>query len=332
MKIAIIGAGGWGTALSILLAKNNHSVTLYEHFPEYAKVLNEKRENVKFLPGVKILDSIKISSDMSEVLNKAEVIFITVPSIFLRNILKKMKESTINFPIIVSCVKGIENNTLMRISEVIKSELGNVKIVVLSGPSHAEEVARSIPTAVVVAGKLKYTYFIQKVLSNTYFRVYPSEDVIGVELGGALKNVIAIAAGIADGMKVGDNAKAALMTRGLVEITRLGVKLGADAMTFSGLSGLGDLIVTCISKYSRNRAVGEKLAQGKKLKEILKGMVMVAEGITTAKSAYLLSRKYNVSMPITHEVYKILYFNKSPKKAMEDLLNRKFANYEFDFK
>jgi len=323
MKFSVIGAGGWGTTLAIILNEKGHNVILYEYFSDYCKVLNEKRENIKFLKGIKIPENIKIINDLKAAIENSEYILLATPSHVLRKFLKKIKKFNYKQKVFISVVKGIEQKTLMTMSEIIKQELGNVKIVVLSGPSLAPEVARKIPTTVVAASEdLKFAEKVQQMLSTNYFRIYTNNDVKGVELGGSLKNVIAIAAGILDGIKTGDNTKAALITRGLAEIKRLGVKMGAHNDTFYGLSGLGDLVVTCEGKLSRNRTVGEQLGKGKKLKEILKNMEMVAEGVKTAYSAYKLSKKYDIEMPITKEVYEVIYKNKSPLKSIADLMSR----------
>ncbi len=323
MKISVIGAGGWGTTIAIILNDNNYNVFLYEHFSEYCKILNENRENIKFLKGIKIPEKIVIINDMKKAIEESEIIFLATPSHYLRKFLKLIKKYDYRKKIFVSLIKGIEPKTLKTPSEIIKEILGNVKIVVISGPSIAPEVARKVPTTVVAASKdLLLAEKIQKILSTNYFRIYTNTDVKGVELGGSLKNVIAIAAGILDGLKTGDNTKAALITRGLAEIKRLGVKLGASEDTFYGLSGLGDLVVTCESKLSRNRMVGELLGQGKKIREILANMEMVAEGVKTSHSVYRLSKIYKVDMPISVEIYNIIYRNKSIYQSISDLMKR----------
>ncbi len=323
-KIAIIGDGGWGTTLAILLAKKGFAVSLWGPLPDYVKFLHRKRENVKFLPSVKIPREVNISSDIEEVTEGAKIVVLVVPSHFMREVVMKLKGIKSGGAIILSASKGIENDTLMRMSEVIVDVLGEQKIAVLSGPSIAREVAKEIPTT-VVASSVDETIAdeIQKVFATERFRVYTNSDVIGVELGGALKNIIAIAAGIADGLGFGTNAKAALLSRGLVEITRLGVAMGARAGTFSGLSGIGDLVTTCISPYGRNRKVGEQIGKGKKLSQILKSMEMVAEGVRTSKSVYELSNKFAIEMPITREVYRVLYEDKDPLQAVTELMGRK---------
>jgi len=324
MNITVLGDGGWGTTLAILLFNKGYHLTLWSAFKDYAQYLDKKRENKKFLPGIKIPKRIEITSDLEKSLSNKEIIILAIPSIYLRNILKEVKKYKINSLIFVSAVKGIEQKTLLRMSEVIKEELGEIKLGVLSGPTIACEVARGIPTTCVVASNdEKIAKLLQDVFITERFRVYTNSDVVGVELGGSLKNVIAIACGISDGLGFGTNTKAALLTRGLAEISRLGQAMGADARTFAGISGLGDLVTTCMSPFSRNRWVGEEIGRGKKLKEVLKKMAMVAEGIFTTDSAYRLSLKYKVEMPITKEVYLVLYKNKPAFRAVDDLMKRK---------
>ncbi len=323
MKIAILGDGGWGTTLSILLTEKGYGVSLWGVLPKYLEILKTKRENPKFLPGVRIPKSVYISSNLKEITKDAELLILAIPSLFMRRVLKRLEDFSFKDKIILSVTKGIESNTLMRMSEVIGEELGNVNLAVLSGPTIACEVARGIPTTCVVASKdEKLNYKLQEIFMTERFRVYTNSDLVGVELGGALKNIIAIACGISDGLGYGANTKAALLARGLVEISRLGVTMGARRETFWGISGLGDLVTTCISPYSRNRAVGERIGKGERVKEIIASMEMVAEGIYTAKSAYRLSLKYNVELPITKEVYLVLYRNKKPLNAVDDLMRR----------
>lgn len=326
MKISVLGAGGWGTTLGILLHYNGHQVTLWEYSRSYAKELNKKRINSIYLPGIAIPKEIIISSDLEESTHQKNLIILAVPSQFLRSVVDKIKYSDVRNSIFVSVAKGIENKHLMTMSQMLKDvhpHLTDEQIGALSGPSHAEEVSRRIPTAVVAAStELETSKSIQAAFMNSYFRVYSSTDILGVELGGAFKNVIAIGAGIIDGAGFGDNTKAAIMTRGVAEISRLGLAMGARAETFAGLSGMGDLIVTCMSKHSRNRYVGEQIGKGKKLKEVLKNMEMVAEGVETSRSASKLAEKLNVETPITTEVYKILFEDKDPVKATTDLMTR----------
>lgn len=323
MKFSVIGAGGWGTTIAIVLNDRNHDVILYEYFKDYCEVLNKKKENIKFLKGIKIPEKIEITNDLKKAVETSEIIILAVPSHFLKKFLLIIKKFKYKAKVFVSLIKGIDQQTLKTPSEIIKSILGKVKIVVISGPSIAYEVARKVPTTVVAASQnLKLAEKIQHLLSTNYFRIYTNTDVKGVELGGCLKNVIAIAAGILDGLKTGDNTKAALITRGLAEMKRLGVKMGAAEDTFYGLSGLGDLVVTCESKLSRNRTVGEMLGKGHKIEDILKNMVMVAEGVKTSLSVYKLSKIYNVEMPISKEVYEVIYKNKSIMESISDLMRR----------
>ncbi|MBT8386467.1 MAG: NAD(P)H-dependent glycerol-3-phosphate dehydrogenase [Ignavibacteria bacterium] len=326
MNISVLGAGGWGTTLGILLHYNGHNVTLWEYRKSYANKLNKKRENVDLLPGIKIPKEIKITNNLEESTTNQHLIVLAVPSQFLRGAVKKIKFQNIKDVILVSVAKGIEKNTLLTMSQMLKDvhpSLMDEQIGVLSGPSHAEEVAKRIPTTVTAAStSLDTAKTIQAAFTTSYFRVYSSTDILGVELGGAFKNVIAIGAGIIDGAKFGDNTKAAIMTRGVAEISRLGLAMGARSETFTGLSGMGDLIVTCMSRHSRNRYVGEQIGAGKKLKQVLKSMEMVAEGVETSRSASQLAKKHNVDTPITNEVYKILFEDKDPIKATTDLMTR----------
>lgn len=315
MKITILGDGGWGTALAVMLHEKGNSVYLWSNFPEYADVLRKRRENIKFLPGVKIPEGIEIGTDIIE----AELTVLAIPSKYMREVCKKVRKAKC----LLSVSKGIETGSLKRMTEVIQEEIPGVPVSVLSGPSHAEEVSRGFPTAVVSASSdIKLAEYIQGVFSGDKFRVYTSIDVIGVELGGALKNVIAIAVGICDGLGLGDNSKSALMTRGMAEIARLGVRMGARRETFTGLSGIGDIIVTCISKYGRNLRFGQMLASGKTVDEALASTEMVVEGVTTASAAYELGKKYNAEMPICNEVYQVIYKDKSYKQAIQDLMTR----------
>jgi glycerol-3-phosphate dehydrogenase (NAD(P)+) len=326
MKISVLGAGGWGTTLAIILNNNKHQVTLWEYDKLYAESLKKSYLNTLYLPGIKIPDKITITHDLKESIHKKDMIILAVPSQFLRSVMEKVKHSELKDTILVSVAKGIENESLLTMSQMLHEvfpSINEAQIGVLSGPSHAEEVSRKIPTAVVAASKSEDTSkAIQMAFMTSYFRVYSSTDILGVELGGALKNVIAIGAGIIDGARFGDNTKAAIMTRGIAEISRLGVVLGARPDTFAGLSGMGDLIVTCMSKHSRNRYVGEQIGSGKRLKEVLETMQMVAEGVQTTKSASRLSHKYKVETPILDEVYNILFKDKDPVKATNDLMTR----------
>lgn len=321
--IAVIGDGGWGTTLAVLLAKKGFNVSLWGAFPDYVKIVSNSRENIKFLPGIKIPAEVDVTGSLETALKGKDLVVLTVPSQFMRGVLSKLKESNISGNRFVSAAKGIENGTLKRMSEVITECLGKQKLAVLTGPTIALEVAKSSPTnAVIASDDEELAKDAQGIFLTDYFRIYTSDDIIGVELGGSLKNIIAIAAGALDGLGCGTNAKAALLTRGLVEIVRLGVAMGAKRETFYGLSGLGDLTTTCVSQYSRNRWLGEEIGRGKKLTDILKETDMVVEGVATAKSAYDLAKKYNVEMPITTEIFKVLYENKDPKVAVRDLMTR----------
>jgi len=324
-KITVLGDGGWGTTLAILLAKKGQDVTLWSAFKENIVSLAKKRVNQKFLPGITLPGSVHLTANLSSAVSSADLIILAIPSQFIHKILRRIK--SLNIPkgtVFLSVIKGIEVTTLMRISEIIHQEIGkNIKLAVLSGPTIAAEVARNIPTAAVISSKdIRAARFLQQLFTTDRFRVYTNSDVIGTELGGSLKNIIAIACGISDGLNFGTNTKAALLSRGLVEMARLGVAMGARKETFSGITGLGDLVTTCVSPYSRNRFVGEQIGKGKKLKSILSKMDMVAEGVATTKSGYFLSKKYNIYMPITEQVYAILYKNKNPLKAVEDLMTR----------
>jgi len=326
MKISVLGAGGWGTTLAILLHYNGHNVTLWEYKKSYARHLQKKRINTDYLPGIKIPKEINITSDIEEASDNKNLMVLAVPSQFLRNVVKEIDFHQIKESILVSVSKGIENKSLMTMSQMLKDvfhQLNKNQIGVISGPSHAEEVSQRIPTAVVAASSdIETAKTIQAAFMTSYFRVYASTDILGVELGGAFKNIIAIGAGIIDGAGFGDNTKAAIMTRGVAEISRLGLAMGARPETFAGLSGMGDLIVTCMSRHSRNRFVGEQIGKGKKLKQILKSMEQVAEGVETTRSANQLASKKGIETPITNEVYKILFEDKDPVKATTDLMNR----------
>ena len=326
MKISVLGAGGWGTTLAILLHYNGHNVTLWEFHKNYSKELTKKRVNRQFLPGISIPKEIVITNDISESVDKKNLVVLAVPSQFLRSVVNKINFQDIKNAILVSVSKGIEKRSLLTMSQMLQDvhpSFAKEQMGVLSGPSHAEEVSKKIPTAVVAASSnLETSKSIQVAFMTAYFRVYSSLDIVGVELGGAFKNVIAIGAGIVDGVKFGDNTKAAIMTRGIAEISRLGDAMGAQPDTFAGLSGMGDLIVTCMSRHSRNRYVGEQVGSGKKLKEVLKSMKMIAEGVETSRSVTQLSKKHNVETPIADEVYKILFEDKDPVKATTDLMTR----------
>ena len=319
-KIAILGAGSWGCVLGLHLFEKGSRVRLWD-LPSQVESIKEKRECLK-IPGLVIPPGIEITSRIEMALGGAQIVIVVLPSQAVRGVIRKMKELPLP-PIIVSAGKGIENETLMTMSEVILDVLGERPVVVLSGPSHAEEVCRHVPTTIVASSSdEKKTKEIQRIFTTETLRVYTNQDVLGVELGGALKNIIAIAAGISDGLGFGDNTKAALLTRGLAEITRLGVARGAKPLTFVGLSGMGDLITTCTSRYSRNWRLGKAIGQGKSLKEALSDIEMVVEGIPTTKSAHDLAKKFKVEMPITEEVYQVLFQGKDPCQAVTDLMLR----------
>jgi glycerol-3-phosphate dehydrogenase (NAD(P)+) len=329
MNIAVIGTGGWGTALAVLLHGNSHRVALWGRLAEEVEPILAARENREFLPGVEIPREILVTLDAGSALRGAELVVLAVPSHGMRPICGQLKPFLPPGVPLINVAKGIENETGAHMSEVIAEVLNTDRIIVLSGPSHAEEVGRGIPTAVVVAAKdVSLATTARKVFMNERFRVYTHDDVIGVELGGALKNIIAIAAGACDGIGFGDNTKAALCTRGLAEITRLGVALGARRETFFGLSGVGDLIVTAFSRYSRNRGFGERLGKGETPEHIAASTQMVAEGVRTAKSAWQVARRMRVDVPITSQVYAILYEGKATKQAVRDLMTRE-AKPEF---
>ncbi|HRZ87209.1 MAG TPA: NAD(P)H-dependent glycerol-3-phosphate dehydrogenase [bacterium] len=323
MKIAVIGDGGWGTTLAVHLQKKGNNVFLWGAFPDYVEFMRQKRENKKFLPGIEIPHELGLTGDIEEAVHAAKMVVLAVPSHFMRGVLQQFPSRKWDDTIFISVSKGIENDTLKRMSEVIGETVRPKKVAVLSGPSHAEETARGIPTSVVVASRdHEDAKAVQTIFSSPSFRVYSSTDVVGVELGGSLKNVIAIAAGISDGLGFGDNSKAALMTRGIAEMMRLGVALGGKPQTFSGLSGIGDLITTCISRHSRNRNFGEMIGNGKSVEEALRSTEMVVEGFRTAKSVHQIYSRTNVKMPIAEEAYKVLYEGKKPLKAVEDLMMR----------
>ncbi len=326
MNVTVLGAGSWGTALSVLLNENGHTIRLWEFFPELADEIINKRENARMLPGISIPESILITNDIASALDDAEVVVFVVPTTAVRTTARAATPHIAADPLVVNTGKGIEQGTTMRISEILDEELSDRitgHTVTLSGPSHAEEVSRKIPTTVVAASPdMDAARMTQMVFNTETFRVYTNSDQLGVELAGSLKNVIAVAAGVLDGLGFGDNTKGALMTRGLAEISRLGVELGADPMTFAGLSGMGDLITTCISRYSRNRHLGEELGRGKTLDEALAGMVMVAEGVNTIHSAYELAMKTGIEMPITSAMFEVLFEDKKPQQAVLELMTR----------
>lgn len=321
-KIAVIGAGGWGLALGLLLNEKRNEVIFWCYDQKEKEDILQHRENKRCLPGIKIPLEVRLTCEMQEALQEADVAIMAVPSKAIRGVAAMMKPYLKEETIIVNVSKGIEEGTLLRLSEVITEETGKHPVV-LSGPSHAEEVARHIPTTVVVSSvEMKNAYTIQDLFMNEYFRVYTNEDIIGIELGGALKNVIALAAGIVEGMGYGDNTKAALITRGIAEMTRLGVAMGGQAATFAGLTGIGDLVVTCTSGHSRNRRAGELVGQGFSIDEAMKQVNMVVEGVPTTKAGYALMKKYGVDMPILNAIYSSLFEGKPVGETITGLMVR----------
>ncbi len=323
MNVTILGDGGWGTALGLVLHRNGHRVRIWGPFPDYTSQVRRRRENVKFLPGVRIPADIEWVSERPVAVDGAEVVVLAMPSKFYRTVLESFASLIPSSAMIVSVSKGFDPESRDRLTITAERVLRHAPVAALSGPSHAEEVAQRIPTAVVIGCQQpSIASALQAVFNSAEFRVYTSDDVAGVELGGALKNCIAIAAGVSDGIGYGDNTKAALITRGLAEITRLGVALGAHSATFSGLSGIGDLIVTCASKLSRNRSVGERIGAGETLKDILKSMEQVAEGVWTCTAAIAIAKKAGVEIPIIEQVQAILYEGRDPKSAVQALMSR----------
>lgn len=325
-QIGVIGAGSWGTALSMVLSDNGHQVTLWTRNESQAHEINVQRMNSKYLPGRRLSDQIKATTSLESAVRNKEALFIVVPSHVVRSISDKIIPMLDPECIVIHAIKGIETESLKRISQVLIEcglDIHRNPLIVLSGPSHAEEVSEKSPTTVVVASThSKAAEKAQDLLINSYFRVYTNSDVIGAELGGSLKNIIALGAGLADGLGFGDNAKAALLTRGLAEISRLGVAMGADPLTFFGLAGVGDLIVTCTSKHSRNWRAGYMLGQGMALENVLDQMGMVVEGVKTTKAAYKLAQSYQIDMPITEQLHKVLFEGKEPSLAVEELMGR----------
>ena len=323
MNVGVIGAGSWGIALSVLLDKNGSKVTVWSKFEDEVNMLSQKREYADKLPGVKIPESIDFTTDLEASVKNNDVLVMAVPSTFVRGTAHDMKEYVKPGQIIVNVAKGIEENTLMTLSDIIEEEIPQAKVAVMCGPTHAEEVGRGIPTSIVVGAREQSTAeLIQDLFMNEVFRVYTSPDVLGMEIGSSLKNVVALAAGIADGLGYGDNTKAALITRGIAEISRLGIKMGGKAETFAGLTGIGDLIVTCASMHSRNRRAGILIGQGKTMQEAMDEVKMVVEGVYSAKAALQLARKYDVELPIIEQVNKILFDNKPAAEAVRDLMIR----------
>jgi glycerol-3-phosphate dehydrogenase (NAD(P)+) len=322
-KVSVLGAGSMGTAVSILLANNGHSIKMWTPFKEEVEMINNLREQPEKLPGVKVPETVHCTSEIEEALSFSEYIIMVVPSQTIRENAKRIADSGYKTKAIGCFAKGLEKGTGLRMSQVICEEIPEAVVVALSGPCHAEELAKGIPTAYVAASENKEcAEFIQDLFMSPRFRVYTNPDIIGVELGGAVKNIIAICAGISDGLGFGDNTKAALMTRGIAEISRLGCALGAKMQTFSGLAGIGDLIVTCTSMHSRNRRAGILIGQGKSVNEALKEIRMVVEGYYTTEPVYKLSSQMDIKMPITQEAYSIMYEGKDPRQAVSDLMNR----------
>ncbi len=329
-RVSVIGAGSWGTALAKRLCENGHAVRLWCRQLQLARQINATNTNPAYLPNVMLPASLQAFSEMEEAIDGAEFVLIATPSHALRTVVPSLPVLPSRV-IVISAVKGLEPQTDLRMSQVIAENLpGNNPIVAFSGPSLADEVARDIPTAIVAACEnLEAARQVQTLLMGPFFRVYTHADIIGVELGGALKNIIALAAGIGDGAGFGDNTKAALITRGLVEMTRVGTFLGADPITFTGLSGMGDLVVTCMSKKSRNRSVGEAIGRGQKLKDILSSMNMVAEGVRTTQATHAFALKHNIELPITRAVFEVLFEDKNPAQAVSDLMTREAKMEKF---
>lgn len=322
-NVGVIGAGSWGTALALLLNKNGHSVTVWSISEEEISMLAAEREHKSKLPGVKIPDDMAFTTNMEEAVRGKDILVLAVPSKFTRGTARNMKDYVAEGQIIVDVAKGIEEDTLMTLSQQIEQEVPQADVAVLSGPSHAEEVGRGLPTTVVIGAKTEKTaVYLQEMFMNEVFRVYTSPDMLGMELGGSLKNVIALAAGIADGMGYGDNTKAALITRGIAEIARLGVKMGGAIESFTGLTGIGDLIVTCASVHSRNRKAGYLMGQGKSMEEAMEEVQMVVEGVYSAKAAEKLGKKYGVDLPIINKINEVLFSGKDPKEAVNELMLR----------
>ncbi len=329
-KVSVLGAGSWGTALATVLEHNGHEVTIWSVMEDEIAMLKEKREHVMKLPGVKLAEDIKLTTNLKEAVEGRDLLVLAVPSVFVRSTAKMMQPFVASQQLIVNVAKGIEEKTLMTLTDIVAEEISQARVAVLSGPSHAEEVGRGLPTTCVAgAGTREAAEFIQNIFMNDVFRVYTSPDMLGIELGGALKNVIALAAGMADGLGYGDNTKAALITRGIAEIGRLALAMGAKYETISGLTGIGDLIVTCASRHSRNRKAGMLIGEGKTMKEATEEVNMVVEGIYSAKAAMGLSEKYQVPMPIIEQVNLVLFYNKPCKEAVQELMLRdKKAEHE----
>ncbi len=326
MNVTVLGAGSWGTTLAVLLHSNAHQIVLWSYEQSIAELLRDRRENIDFLPGISIPADIEITSDLEAAVRRAEVIVTAVPTQYIRSVMKQVRSRKFRNTLFINVAKGIENQSIMRVSEILLDVMPSLsidRIVTLSGPSFAHEVSRQMPTAVVAASVNRdAARQTQNLFMTPYFRVYSSDDIKGVELAGSLKNVIAIGAGIADGAGFGENTKAAIMTRATAEIARLGKLMGARPETFAGLSGIGDLIATCVSKHSRNRHVGEEIGKGRNLSDILKEMVMVAEGVPTTRSVHDLSEQFHIELPICNQVYQVLFEYKDPIIATSDLMTR----------
>lgn len=324
-KVVILGAGSWGTALALVLAKKGLSVTMWEHRKEIADKLNSERENTRLLPGVKFPENLKITSELEGILDGIKFVVFSVPSQVLRSVILKVSSQISEDMILINTAKGIEISSGETLSNVIKDEIKgkfHKNIVVLSGPTHAEEVAKEMPTAIVATGEMENVKKVQELFNTKYFRVYIGQDIIGAEIGGAVKNCLAIGAGMSDGLGYGDNAKAALITRGIAEMIRFGKAMGAKEMTFSGLTGIGDLVVTCASKHSRNRHVGEELGKGKSIEEVLGEMIMVAEGVATVKAVYNKKVELGINMPIVKAIYQIIYEGADTREKVNELMTR----------
>ncbi len=322
-KVTILGDGGWGTALALLLSSKGRSVNLWGAFPEYVKIEAKTRENKKFLPGFRIPSSVTFYSDVHKACLAADLIVIAVPSQHLRSVIQKVKRDKIHHKVFITVSKGIEISTLKVMSQVVHDELGSVQQCILSGPTIAREVALKLPGAASIASvNHELAGRVRRLFTTDYFSLYESEDVLGVELGGALKNVIAISAGIVEGLGYGSNTRAVLFARGVAEMARLGHAMGARRETFMGLSGLGDLATTCLSPHSRNRSLGEEIGKGRRLKALLKDTEMVVEGVDTARAAYRLAKRHEVVMPIVEAVYGILFNSHNPGDAVKALLKR----------
>ncbi len=334
-KVSIIGAGSWGTALALLLHKNGHEVTVWSIVKDEIDMLNREHEHKDKLPGVKLPQDMIFTNDLKEAVQGRDLLVLAVPSPYTRSTSVLLKDVVEDSQVIVDVAKGIEEKTLYTLSQIIGEEVPQANVAVLSGPSHAEEVGRGVPTTCVIGAKdQKTAEWLQNVFMNEAFRVYTSNDMLGIELGGALKNVVALAAGMADGLGYGDNTKAALITRGIAEISRLGIAMGGKAETFYGLTGIGDLIVTCASMHSRNRRAGILIGQGKSMQEAMDEVKMVVEGVYSTKAAVALSEKYHVEMPIIEQVNAILFHGKAADEAVRDLMirDKKLEHSDMDWK